>query len=65
MLNECKCYVRGLSPEVQFCLRWGAHSTYCPIYRPSLDPVDRIKDEAFRRDHEHFGERLLNGRGKE
>ena len=65
MLSGCKCYVRGLSPEVQFCLRWGAHSTHCPIYRPSGDPVDRIKDETYRREHERCGERLLNGRGEE
>ncbi len=58
-MPRCKCYVAGLSPEVQFCLRWGAHSPHCPVYRPSQDPVDHANDMAFRRDHEQFGERLL------
>lgn len=44
----CNCYVRGLSPEIQFVVRYGSHDYTCPVYRPSLDPVDAVADSAFR-----------------
>jgi hypothetical protein len=63
MLDRCNCYVRGLSSEVQFCLRLGAHSTQCPVYRRSRDPIDHAKDETYRRDHERFGNRVKSLKG--
>ena len=45
---QCDCYVRNLSEEVRFGLHYGAHSSTCPRYRVSLDPVDRANDEEFR-----------------
>lgn len=44
----CNCYVRYLKEHVRFATRYGAHNPSCPWYRPSGDPVDRLKDEAFR-----------------
>lgn len=43
-LVNCVCWVSFQPLDVQFCVRWGAHSVYCPIYRPSGDPVDRATD---------------------
>ena len=48
ILNKCKCWV-SKQPEVeQFGIRFGAHSTACVLYRPSLDPLDRKRDEQMR-----------------
>ena len=49
-MPRCNCYVRYLDDEARFCLHYGAHETNCPVYRPSLDPVDRAHDEDFRAD---------------
>ena len=46
--KDCRCYVQFLRPEARMVLHWGAHSLRCPVYRPSLDPVDRAHDEEFR-----------------
>lgn len=46
--DGCKCYVRHLTEEVVFGLHYGAHNPRCPVYRVSLDPVDRAHDEGFR-----------------
>jgi len=48
-MKTCNCYVAGLNEAARFCIRYGAHSTDCPAYRVSLDPVDRESDEGFRR----------------
>ena len=45
---ECNCYVKALSAETRFSLRYGAHNKACPVYRRSLDPVDREEDASFR-----------------
>lgn len=47
-LGLCNCWVRARPPEEQFGLRWGAHNPHCPVYRASLDPVDRKHDEEAR-----------------
>ena len=47
-MHDCNCYVRYLDDETRFCLHYGAHEETCPVYRPSLDPVDRAHDEEFR-----------------
>jgi hypothetical protein len=45
---ECNCYVKDLPAAERFGIRYGAHQTDCPVYRESLDPVDRKHDEAIR-----------------
>ena len=47
-MKACNCYVATLNEEARFCLRYGAHDTDCPVYRVSLDPVDRENDKEFR-----------------
>ena len=47
-MSKCNCYVRYLDEETRFCLHYGAHERDCPVYRPSLDPVDRANDEEYR-----------------
>lgn len=46
--HQCNCSIRELDEETRFTIRYGAHEKICAIYRPSLDPVDRIHDEAER-----------------
>lgn len=46
--HQCNCSIRELDEETRFTIRYGAHEKFCAIYRPSLDPVDRIHDEAAR-----------------
>ena len=45
---ECKCYVKNLPELDRFALRRGTHEPSCPVYRESLDPVDRVHDEITR-----------------
>ena len=45
---ECNCYVSRLSELDRFALRRGAHEPSCPVYRESLDPVDRVRDAITR-----------------
>jgi hypothetical protein len=45
---ECKCYVKNLLAYDRFALRRGAHEPSCPVYRESLDPVDRVRDAITR-----------------
>jgi len=45
----CQCYVRELSQLAQLELHYGAHDVRCPVYRESLDPVDRAIDECARK----------------
>jgi hypothetical protein len=47
---ECRCYAAALDQLTRFGLRRGAHALDCPIYRPSLDPVDAANDQETR-DH--------------
>ena len=42
---KCQCWVAKQSEIERFGIRFGAHSTACQVYRPSLDPVDRANDE--------------------
>ena len=46
---SCKCYVRFIEGDhILFCLRLGIHNPACPVYRASLDPVNRRADDDFR-----------------
>ena len=47
-LEQCTCWVRSASREVQYTVRWGAHNLECPLYRESMDPVDKANDEELR-----------------
>ena len=49
---ECNCYVNDLPAAERFGIRYGAHQTDCPVYRESLDPVDRKHDEGIRQNHQ-------------
>ena len=44
----CTCYVGSLSDEARFSIHYGAHALDCPVYRPSLDPVDAMHDQDLR-----------------
>ena len=46
--SPCRCYVYELDKLTQFGLRRGAHALECPVYRPSLDPVDAANDQETR-----------------
>jgi hypothetical protein len=46
--QDCLCWVRHQTVEARFGIRYGAHATNCPLYRPSLDPVDRLHDSELR-----------------
>lgn len=50
--NRCTCYVRNLSEQDQFCIRYGSHNPNCSVYRESRDTVDRQADQDFRINHE-------------
>ncbi len=58
-LANCTCYVAQLDPSTRFSLRWGAHQTHCPVYRPSLDQADQLNDQATRH-HYLEGTRVEN-----
>ena len=47
----CNCYVQRLDEETRFTLHLGAHSSTCPVYVKSRDPVDFANDEEFRAWH--------------
>ena len=50
----CTCYVRLMSEEDRFGIRYGAHAMGCPVYAkhgPSLDSVDRKHDRDLRWEH--------------
>lgn len=44
----CNCWVKRLTAEQSFGVRNGAHNPACPIFRPSMDPVDAVKDAEIR-----------------
>jgi hypothetical protein len=45
---KCNCYVSQLSDRERFVIRWGAHDPECPVFSPSLDPVDAVDDAETR-----------------
>lgn len=47
--TRCTCYVGRLPDVVLFEAGRGIHNPACPVYQPSLDPVDRLNDDDFRR----------------
>ena len=47
-LPSCRCYAAALDQLTRFGLRRGAHALDCPVYRPSLDPVDAAQDQKTR-----------------
>ena len=44
MSETCNCYMLNAPEQVRWAARMGQHATDCPLYRESLDPVDRMKD---------------------
>ena len=46
---SCTCWVASEPIENAFYVRHGAHNPQCPLYRESLDPVDRANDDELRR----------------
>ncbi len=44
----CNCWVRDRPPEERFSIRYGAHDVRCPMWAPSLDPVDAANDAELR-----------------
>lgn len=50
--HVCSCWVSHRSERERFGIRYGAHSTNCPQYRPSLDPVDKLNDQELRQRNE-------------
>ena len=47
-LKNCQCYVKELPDLAQFTLRFGAHVKSCRMFRESLDPLDRQRDNQTR-----------------
>lgn len=47
--GRCSCYVERLPDEVLFGARRGIHNPTCCVYRESMDPVDQLEDDDFRR----------------
>ena len=43
-MRECDCYVKRLDGETRFALHYGAHDELCPVWRESMDLVDRAND---------------------
>lgn len=48
----CNCWVATKSEEERFGIRYGAHSTACPVYRPSGDILDASRDVELREANE-------------
>lgn len=44
----CVCYVSELPAPSRVAAHYGEHNPSCPVYRPSLDPVDRKRDARLR-----------------
>ena len=47
-MTKCQSYAAALDYLTRFGLRRGAHALDCPVYRPSLDPVDAAQDQETR-----------------
>ena len=47
-MASCTCWVKFQDHEMRYTVRYGAHNPTCPVYRPSLDPVDNVKDAELR-----------------
>ena len=45
---RCSCWVSYEPEEVRFSIRYGAHHLDCPVYRPSGDPLDNLRDAELR-----------------
>ena len=45
---ECSCWVKDRPDEERFSLRYGAHNPGCPVFRPSYDPLDNLRDAQLR-----------------
>ena len=48
----CSCWVKDRPDEERFSLRYGAHNPGCPMFRPSCDPLDNLRDAQLRMQHE-------------
>ena len=48
MNGVCSCYVSELPHHITYAMRNGPHDRICPIFRVSLDSVDRMKDADIR-----------------
>lgn len=48
----CNCWVRRMSAEDQFGIRYGAHNPECPVFKPTLDPVKAVADAELRMEQE-------------
>ncbi len=46
--KPCNCWVASVPLEKSFGIRNGAHNPECPVFRPSLDPVDAVNDAKLR-----------------
>lgn len=51
-MAKCQCWVSKLTDEERFSVRYGAHNPQCPVFRPSLDPVDALNDVGVRPKYE-------------
>jgi hypothetical protein len=49
MRPKCNCPVAHLPECTRWSLHYGAHALDCPVYSPSLDPVDAMHDARLRR----------------
>ena len=45
---ECSCWVKDQPDEERYSIRYGAHHLDCPVYRPSGDPLDNLRDAQLR-----------------
>ncbi len=43
-MKPCTCWVRKVSEEERFGIRYGAHNPECPTFKPTLDPVKAMAD---------------------
>lgn len=53
--RTCDCWVRLQSEVDRFGIRFGAHNPTCPVFKPTLDPVDNYHDAELRAQHEVGG----------
>ena len=47
--DQCICWVSRADDETRYTARRGAHNYFCPVYGPSRDPVDALKDMDLKR----------------
>jgi hypothetical protein len=46
--SGCSCWVSRYPVEETYSIRNGAHNPECPVFRPSVDPVDALHDAQIR-----------------